>query len=50
VLSTFVLAAAGIVVFTGIVVMLMKSRHTDLSDHVPQSVLTRINAEYRDSH
>jgi LPXTG-motif cell wall-anchored protein len=48
VLQTLVLVAAGFVILGGIGLVLFRSRQIDSSDSVPQNVLTRINAEYRD--
>lgn len=47
-IQTLIFVGAGVVVLVGIVMAFVKSRQTDTSDSVPQSVLTRINAEYRD--
>lgn len=47
--QTIILVGAGLFVFAGIVMVLLRSRQTDLSDSVPQNVLTRINSEYRDA-
>jgi hypothetical protein len=47
-LTVIVLSAAGLVVVI-FGALLLKSRQGDNFDSVPQSVLTRINAEYRDT-
>lgn len=44
-----VVAAAGIIILAvSVVRMFLKAGHADQSDHVTQTVLTRIKAEYRD--
>jgi hypothetical protein len=49
-IQTLAFAAIGVAVLAGIVLMFVRSRRADMSDSVPQNVLTRINAEYRDIH
>ncbi len=44
-----IVAAAGIIILAvSVIRMLLRAGHSDQSDHVPQNVLTRIRAEYRD--
>lgn len=49
-IQTLIFVGAAIVLLAGIVMLFAKSRRSDNSDSVPQNVLTRINAEYRDIH
>jgi hypothetical protein len=42
-------AAAGLfIIAVGVIRMFMRAGHADTSDHVTQTVLTRIKAEYHD--
>ena len=44
-----IVAGVGIIIIAvSIVRMLLRAGHADQSDHVTQTVLTRIKAEYRD--